>query len=175
MREWNRGEDSQVLVSLNCSQTSGDKAKQTKQNKTWRKFRGELPGYRQNAQRLYNECLKTFPSGSFSSTHSHTMHACKHTTSISTKCKFKKMLVSGDHSVTLNLVFCLVHFSLLKTLTYSHSLIICFTNVWHFFFVVMFQYYFTVTFNHDNQKALELRTEDIKDCDEWVAAITQAR
>uniref|UniRef100_A0A669CP65 Ras protein specific guanine nucleotide releasing factor 1 n=1 Tax=Oreochromis niloticus TaxID=8128 RepID=A0A669CP65_ORENI len=36
------------------------------------------------------------------------------------------------------------------------------------------QYYFTVTFNHDNQKALELRTEDVKDCDEWVAAITQA-
>ena len=39
----------------------------------------------------------------------------------------------------------------------------------------VFQYYFTVTFNHDNQKALELRTEDVKDCDEWVAAITQAR
>lgn len=37
------------------------------------------------------------------------------------------------------------------------------------------QYYFTVTFNHDNQKALELRTEDVKDSDEWVAAITQAR
>uniref|UniRef100_G3PVU2 Ras protein specific guanine nucleotide releasing factor 1 n=1 Tax=Gasterosteus aculeatus aculeatus TaxID=481459 RepID=G3PVU2_GASAC len=36
------------------------------------------------------------------------------------------------------------------------------------------QYYFTVTFNHDNQKALELRTEDVKDSDEWVAAITQA-
>uniref|UniRef100_A0A8D3EEA1 Ras-specific guanine nucleotide-releasing factor 1 n=1 Tax=Scophthalmus maximus TaxID=52904 RepID=A0A8D3EEA1_SCOMX len=35
-------------------------------------------------------------------------------------------------------------------------------------------YYFTVTFNHDNQKALELRSEDVKDCDEWVAAITQA-
>lgn len=40
---------------------------------------------------------------------------------------------------------------------------------------VPLQYYFTVTFNHDNQKALELRTEDVKDCDEWVAAITQAR
>lgn len=40
---------------------------------------------------------------------------------------------------------------------------------------VVSQYYFTVTFNHDNQKALELRTEDVKDCDEWVAAITQAR
>ncbi|KAG9331724.1 hypothetical protein JZ751_017289 [Albula glossodonta] len=39
----------------------------------------------------------------------------------------------------------------------------------------VFQYYFTVNFNHDNQKALELRTEDVKDCDEWVAAITQAR
>uniref|UniRef100_A0A8C9T4K4 Ras protein specific guanine nucleotide releasing factor 1 n=1 Tax=Scleropages formosus TaxID=113540 RepID=A0A8C9T4K4_SCLFO len=35
-------------------------------------------------------------------------------------------------------------------------------------------YYFTVSFNHDNQKALELRTEDVKDCDEWVAAITHA-
>uniref|UniRef100_A0A669EB13 Ras protein specific guanine nucleotide releasing factor 1 n=1 Tax=Oreochromis niloticus TaxID=8128 RepID=A0A669EB13_ORENI len=35
-------------------------------------------------------------------------------------------------------------------------------------------YYFTVSFNHENQKALELRTEDVKDCDEWVAAITHA-
>lgn len=41
--------------------------------------------------------------------------------------------------------------------------------------LVVLQYYFTVTFSHDNQKALELRTEDVKDCDEWVAAITQAR
>lgn len=37
------------------------------------------------------------------------------------------------------------------------------------------QHYFTVSFNHDNQKTLELRTEDAKDCDEWVAAITHAR
>uniref|UniRef100_A0AAR2L0L4 Ras protein-specific guanine nucleotide-releasing factor 1 n=1 Tax=Pygocentrus nattereri TaxID=42514 RepID=A0AAR2L0L4_PYGNA len=36
------------------------------------------------------------------------------------------------------------------------------------------QYYFTISFNHENQKALELRTEDVKDCDEWVAAITHA-
>ncbi|KAA0714906.1 Ras-specific guanine nucleotide-releasing factor 1 [Triplophysa tibetana] len=36
------------------------------------------------------------------------------------------------------------------------------------------QYYFTVGFNHENQKALELRTEDVKDCDEWVAAISHA-
>ncbi|KAG9340728.1 hypothetical protein JZ751_020320 [Albula glossodonta] len=36
------------------------------------------------------------------------------------------------------------------------------------------KYYFTVSFNHDNQKALELRSEDVKDCDEWVAAITHA-
>ncbi|KAG5839653.1 hypothetical protein ANANG_G00207190 [Anguilla anguilla] len=36
------------------------------------------------------------------------------------------------------------------------------------------QYYFTISFNHDNQKALELRSEDVKDCDEWVAAITHA-
>uniref|UniRef100_M4ARJ0 Ras protein specific guanine nucleotide releasing factor 1 n=1 Tax=Xiphophorus maculatus TaxID=8083 RepID=M4ARJ0_XIPMA len=36
------------------------------------------------------------------------------------------------------------------------------------------QFYFTVTFSHENQKPLELRTEDVKDCDEWVAAITQA-
>uniref|UniRef100_A0A8D0HS56 Ras protein specific guanine nucleotide releasing factor 1 n=1 Tax=Sphenodon punctatus TaxID=8508 RepID=A0A8D0HS56_SPHPU len=35
-------------------------------------------------------------------------------------------------------------------------------------------HYFTVNFNHDNQKALELRTEDAKDCDEWVAAISHA-
>uniref|UniRef100_A0A665V9A5 Ras protein specific guanine nucleotide releasing factor 1 n=1 Tax=Echeneis naucrates TaxID=173247 RepID=A0A665V9A5_ECHNA len=34
------------------------------------------------------------------------------------------------------------------------------------------QYYFTVSFTHENQKALELRTEDVKDCDEWVAAIS---
>uniref|UniRef100_A0A8C1JRD0 Ras protein specific guanine nucleotide releasing factor 1 n=1 Tax=Cyprinus carpio TaxID=7962 RepID=A0A8C1JRD0_CYPCA len=36
------------------------------------------------------------------------------------------------------------------------------------------QYYFTVSFNHENQKALELRIEDVKDCDEWVAAISHA-
>uniref|UniRef100_A0A8D0CVJ0 Ras protein specific guanine nucleotide releasing factor 1 n=1 Tax=Sander lucioperca TaxID=283035 RepID=A0A8D0CVJ0_SANLU len=36
------------------------------------------------------------------------------------------------------------------------------------------QYYFTVNFTHENQKALELRTEDVKDCDEWVAAISHA-
>ncbi|KAM7396700.1 hypothetical protein PAMP_019723 [Pampus punctatissimus] len=38
----------------------------------------------------------------------------------------------------------------------------------------LFQYYFTVSFTHENQKALELRTEDVKDCDEWVAAISHA-
>ncbi|KAM3663218.1 ras-specific guanine nucleotide-releasing factor 1 isoform X1 [Ammospiza nelsoni] len=36
------------------------------------------------------------------------------------------------------------------------------------------QHYFTVNFNHENQKTLELRTEDAKDCDEWVAAIAHA-
>uniref|UniRef100_A0A8D2ZHF1 Ras protein specific guanine nucleotide releasing factor 1 n=1 Tax=Scophthalmus maximus TaxID=52904 RepID=A0A8D2ZHF1_SCOMX len=36
------------------------------------------------------------------------------------------------------------------------------------------QYYFTVSSTHENQKALELRTEDVKDCDEWVAAISHA-
>ncbi|XP_072838290.2 ras-specific guanine nucleotide-releasing factor 1 isoform X2 [Pogona vitticeps] len=36
------------------------------------------------------------------------------------------------------------------------------------------QHYFTVNFNHENQKTLELRTEDEKDCDEWVAAISHA-
>ncbi|XP_012976455.1 ras-specific guanine nucleotide-releasing factor 1 [Mesocricetus auratus] len=36
------------------------------------------------------------------------------------------------------------------------------------------QHYFTVNFTHENQKALELRTEDAKDCDEWVAAIAHA-
>uniref|UniRef100_A0A8C7XJJ8 Ras protein specific guanine nucleotide releasing factor 1 n=1 Tax=Oryzias sinensis TaxID=183150 RepID=A0A8C7XJJ8_9TELE len=36
------------------------------------------------------------------------------------------------------------------------------------------QYYFTVSFTHENQKALELRSEDVKDCDEWVAAISHA-
>ncbi|CAL8293690.1 unnamed protein product [Boreogadus saida] len=36
------------------------------------------------------------------------------------------------------------------------------------------QYYFTVNFTHENQKALELRTEDVKDCDEWVASISHA-
>uniref|UniRef100_A0A8C9EV56 Ras protein specific guanine nucleotide releasing factor 1 n=1 Tax=Pavo cristatus TaxID=9049 RepID=A0A8C9EV56_PAVCR len=36
------------------------------------------------------------------------------------------------------------------------------------------QHYFTVSFNHENQKTLELRTEDAKDCDEWVAAIAHA-
>uniref|UniRef100_A0A670KAL4 Ras protein specific guanine nucleotide releasing factor 1 n=1 Tax=Podarcis muralis TaxID=64176 RepID=A0A670KAL4_PODMU len=36
------------------------------------------------------------------------------------------------------------------------------------------KHYFTVNFNHENQKTLELRTEDAKDCDEWVAAISHA-
>uniref|UniRef100_A0A3Q3FX59 Ras protein specific guanine nucleotide releasing factor 1 n=1 Tax=Labrus bergylta TaxID=56723 RepID=A0A3Q3FX59_9LABR len=36
------------------------------------------------------------------------------------------------------------------------------------------QYYFTVSFTQENQKALELRTEDVKECDEWVAAISHA-
>ncbi|XP_038669379.1 ras-specific guanine nucleotide-releasing factor 1 isoform X1 [Scyliorhinus canicula] len=36
------------------------------------------------------------------------------------------------------------------------------------------QYYFTINFGHDAQKALELRTEDVKDCDDWVAAIGHA-
>ncbi|XP_048338062.1 ras-specific guanine nucleotide-releasing factor 1 [Sphaerodactylus townsendi] len=36
------------------------------------------------------------------------------------------------------------------------------------------QHYFTVNFNHENQKSLELRTEDSKDCDEWVSAISHA-
>ncbi|EPQ02729.1 Ras-specific guanine nucleotide-releasing factor 1 [Myotis brandtii] len=35
-------------------------------------------------------------------------------------------------------------------------------------------HYFTVNFSHENQKALELRTEDAKDRDEWVAAIAHA-
>ena len=37
------------------------------------------------------------------------------------------------------------------------------------------QYYFTISFTQENQKALELRTEDVKDSDEWVAAISHAR
>lgn len=41
--------------------------------------------------------------------------------------------------------------------------------------VFLAQHYFTVNFSHENQKALELRTEDAKDCDEWVAAIAHAR
>ncbi|XP_059495173.1 ras-specific guanine nucleotide-releasing factor 1 isoform X2 [Stegostoma tigrinum] len=36
------------------------------------------------------------------------------------------------------------------------------------------QYYFTINFGHDAQKALELRTEDVKDCDDWIAAIGHA-
>ncbi|XP_069480283.1 ras-specific guanine nucleotide-releasing factor 1 [Ambystoma mexicanum] len=36
------------------------------------------------------------------------------------------------------------------------------------------QYYFTINFNHENQKMLELRTEDAQDCDDWVSAITHA-
>lgn len=41
--------------------------------------------------------------------------------------------------------------------------------------VFLAQHYFTVNFSHENQKALELRTEDAKDRDEWVAAIAHAR
>ncbi|KAM9312674.1 LOW QUALITY PROTEIN: ras-specific guanine nucleotide-releasing factor 1 [Gastrophryne carolinensis] len=36
------------------------------------------------------------------------------------------------------------------------------------------QYCFIINFNHENQKPLELRTEDSKDCDEWVTAISRA-
>nr|prf guanine nucleotide-releasing factor [Rattus norvegicus] len=35
-------------------------------------------------------------------------------------------------------------------------------------------HYFTVNFSNDSQKSLELRTDDSKDCDEWVAAIARA-
>eukprot|EP00062_Callorhinchus_milii_P002138 gi/632939129/ref/XP_007907812.1/ PREDICTED: ras-specific guanine nucleotide-releasing factor 1 [Callorhinchus milii] len=37
-----------------------------------------------------------------------------------------------------------------------------------------FLYYFTINFGHDGQKVLELRTEDVKDCEEWMTAITHA-
>ncbi|XP_072258618.1 ras-specific guanine nucleotide-releasing factor 1 isoform X4 [Pyxicephalus adspersus] len=36
------------------------------------------------------------------------------------------------------------------------------------------QHCFIINFNHENQKPLELRTEDSKDCDEWVTAISRA-
>ncbi|KAM3927202.1 ras-specific guanine nucleotide-releasing factor 1 isoform 2-T2 [Leptodactylus fuscus] len=36
------------------------------------------------------------------------------------------------------------------------------------------QYCFIINFNHENQKPLELRTEDSNDCDEWVNAISRA-
>ncbi|KAG8574851.1 hypothetical protein GDO81_009368 [Engystomops pustulosus] len=36
------------------------------------------------------------------------------------------------------------------------------------------QYCFIINFNHENQKPLELRTEDSTDCDEWVNAISRA-
>ncbi|XP_060709319.1 ras-specific guanine nucleotide-releasing factor 1 isoform X1 [Hemiscyllium ocellatum] len=36
------------------------------------------------------------------------------------------------------------------------------------------QYYFTINFGHDAQKTLDLRTEDVKECDDWVAAIGHA-
>ncbi|XP_064422832.1 ras-specific guanine nucleotide-releasing factor 2 [Latimeria chalumnae] len=36
------------------------------------------------------------------------------------------------------------------------------------------QHYFTITFGHEGQKPLELRTEEEEDCDEWVDAIQQA-
>ncbi|KAM4036796.1 ras-specific guanine nucleotide-releasing factor 1 isoform 2-T2 [Anomaloglossus baeobatrachus] len=36
------------------------------------------------------------------------------------------------------------------------------------------QYCFIINFNHENQKPLELRTEDCNDCDEWINAISRA-
>ncbi|XP_043920173.1 ras-specific guanine nucleotide-releasing factor 2 [Protopterus annectens] len=36
------------------------------------------------------------------------------------------------------------------------------------------QHYLTVTFGHEGQRPLELRTEEEKDCDEWAEAIQQA-
>lgn len=67
-----RVKDPEVLVAIKSS-----KAGKTKLNKTrclsrfFYQFRGELPGYRLNAQRLYNESLKTFPWGCLPSTYSH--------------------------------------------------------------------------------------------------------
>lgn len=72
---------------------------------------------------------------------------------------------SGRHSASFNFTYRnLIPAAAVRT----EQIFDCLRNV-------VLQYYFTVTFNHDNQKALELRTEDVKDCDEWVAAITQAR
>lgn len=69
----------------------------TKPNKTWRQsrgfhqFRGELPGYRLNTQRLYNESLKTFPSGSLSLPLMHTWtRTCVYIQlQFSAKCRFE--------------------------------------------------------------------------------------
>lgn len=72
---------------------------------------------------------------------------------------------SGRHSASFNFTY---RNLILAATIRTEQIFDCLRNV-------VLQYYFTVTFNHDNQKALELRTEDVKDCDEWVAAITQAR
>ncbi|KAH0620158.1 hypothetical protein JD844_014791 [Phrynosoma platyrhinos] len=50
----------------------------------------------------------------------------------------------------------------------------CYAVMWQQIDLPKHQHYFTVNFNHENQKTLELRTEDAKDCDEWVAAISHA-
>lgn len=72
---------------------------------------------------------------------------------------------SGRHSASFNFKY---RNLILAATVRTEQIFDCLHNA-------VLQYYFTVTFNHDNQKALELRTEDVKDCDEWVAAITQAR
>lgn len=94
----NRGVRTQrCLCQENAAKSPGHS--KTTPNKTRRQsggfhqFRGELPGYGQNAQRLYNESLKTFPSGSLSLP---LIHIC--TTPISTKCRFKKKPVTDDES-----------------------------------------------------------------------------
>lgn len=163
----------------------------TKLNKTWRQsrgfhqFRGELPGYRLNAPRLYNESLKTVPSGFLSPTHSH-IWTCR---CVYAQIQFqqKNVGLSKNPSVMTNharFSFLEVFLQLIKktsdifhfnTLLYALIFTTCAEQIFDSFCDVISQYYFTVTFNHDNQKALELRTEDVKDCDEWVAAITQAR
>lgn len=122
-------------------------------------MRGELPGYRLGARSLYNE----IPQEVFHAD-THTQGTPRVAVCFHWPAAIPQLVQRAAPHLSISGI-------LTGFLPQLHAPQQIFDSVCN----VVLQYYFTVTFNHDNQKALELRTEDVKDCDEWVAAITQAR
>lgn len=147
-RAWGR---SRVFVALKCCQF--------RKNHRKHGVRGELPGYRLSAQSFSNETPQEVLRVDTHTQGMRRVAICSHRPAAPPQPVLRAaphLSISGTQT---------------RFLPRPHApqqIFDCLRNV-------VSQYYFTVTFNHDNQKALELRTEDVKDCDEWVAAITQAR